>query len=161
MTVIQVRPATLADLPAVAALFDSYRQFYEQPPSLEAAATFIRARMENSESTILVAEDTEATATSTTTPSGPLGFCQLYPSFCSVEIAPIFVLYDLFVTPAARGAGAGKALLLAAHDHATAQGARRLDLTTAKTNRTAQALYESLGWVRDEVFYAYNLRVKR
>jgi len=157
MTAIQVRPATLADLPVVAALFDRYRQFYEQPPALEAAATFIRARMENSESTILVAEDITATATA----SGPLGFCQLYPSFCSVEIAPIFVLYDLFVTPAARGAGAGKALLRAAHDHAAAHGAKRLDLTTAKTNHTAQALYESLGWVRDEVFYAYNLRVKR
>ncbi len=159
MTAIQVRPATLADLPVVAALFVSYRQFYEQPPALEAATRFIQARMENSESTILVAEDTTATATATT--SGPLGFCQLYPSFCSVEMAPIFVLYDLFVPPAARGTGAGKALLLAAHDHAAAQGAKRLDLTTAKTNHTAQALYKSLGWVRDEVFYAYNLRVKR
>jgi len=157
MTAIQVRPATLVDLPAVAALFDSYRQFYEQPPALEAAVAFIQARMENHESTILVAEDTTATAAT----SSPLGFCQLYPSFCSVEMAPIFVLYDLFVTPAARGTGAGKALLLAAHDHATAQGAKRLDLTTAKTNHTAQALYKSLGWVRDEVFYAYNLRVKR
>lgn len=156
MSAIQVRPATLVDLATLASLFDSYRQFYEQPPALEAATRFIRARMENGESTILVAEDTTATATA----SGPLGFCQLYPSFCSVEMAPIFVLYDLFVTPAARGAGAGKALLLAAHDHAAAQGAKRLDLTTAKTNHTAQALYESLGWVRDEVFYAYNLRVK-
>ena len=158
MTAIQVRPAKLADLPAVAALFDSYRQFYEQPPALEAAVAFIRARMENGESTILVAEDT--TATTTATASSPLGFCQLYPSFCSVEMAPIFVLYDLFVTPTARGVGVGKALLLAAHDHAAAQGAKRLDLTTAKTNHTAQALYESLGWVRDDVFYAYNLRVK-
>ncbi len=159
MPTLSVRPATLVDLPHLASLFDSYRQFYEQPPALEAATRFIRARMENSESTILVAEDTTATATATT--SGPLGFCQLYPSFCSVEMAPIFVLYDLFVTPAARGAGAGKALLRAAHDHAAAHGAKRLDLTTAKTNHTAQALYESLGWVRDEVFYAYNLRVKR
>lgn len=155
MTAIQVRPAKLADLPAVATLFDSCRQFYEQTSALEVAAAFIRARMENGESTILVAEDTAVKAPS------PLGFCQLYPSFCSVEMTPIFVLYDLFVTPAARGAGAGKALLLAAHDHAAVQGAKRLDLTTAKTNRTAQALYESLGWVRDEVFYAYNLRVKR
>ncbi|HPH14661.1 MAG TPA: GNAT family N-acetyltransferase [Burkholderiaceae bacterium] len=157
MTAIQVRPATLADLPIVASLFDSYRQFYKQLPARETAATFIRARMENGESTILLAEDTTPTATA----SGPLGFCQLYPSFCSVEMAPIFVLYDLFVTPAARGAGAGKALLLAAHDHAATQGAKRLDLTTAKTNHTAQSLYESLGWVRDEVFYAYNLRVNR
>jgi len=37
----------------------------------------------------------------------------------------------------------------------------RMDLTTAKTNHAAQALYESLGWVRDEVFFAYNRRVQR
>ena len=30
------------------------------------------------------------------------------------------------------------------------------DLTTAKTNLPAQALYESMGWIRDEVFYTYN-----
>ena len=29
-------------------------------------------------------------------------------------------------------------------------------LTTAKTNTQAQALYESQGWMRDEIFYAYN-----
>jgi ribosomal protein S18 acetylase RimI-like enzyme len=155
MTRLSVRQATLADLAPVATLFDSYRQFYEQPPALEAAVRFIRARMENDESTILVAEDTTAAA------PGPVGFCQLYPSFCSVELAPIFVLYDLFTTPAARGAGVGKALLLAAHNHAAKQGAKRLDLTTAKTNQTAQRLYASLGWVRDEVFDAYNLRVTR
>jgi hypothetical protein len=31
----------------------------------------------------------------------------------------------------------------------------RLELTTARTNKTAQAAYESLGWQRDEVYYAY------
>ena len=30
-----------------------------------------------------------------------------------------------------------------------------MDLTTARNNATAQSLYESLGWVRDEVFYTY------
>jgi ribosomal protein S18 acetylase RimI-like enzyme len=35
----------------------------------------------------------------------------------------------------------------------------RLDLTTAKNNHTAQSLYESLGWVRDEIFYAYNKQI--
>jgi len=34
-----------------------------------------------------------------------------------------------------------------------------MDLTTAKTNLPAQSLYEALGWVRDEVFYAYNRQI--
>ena len=28
-----------------------------------------------------------------------VGFCQLYPTFCSVKAAPTYTLYDLFVSP--------------------------------------------------------------
>jgi ribosomal protein S18 acetylase RimI-like enzyme len=34
-----------------------------------------------------------------------------------------------------------------------------MDLTTAKTNLQAQALYESLGWLRDEVFLTYSREI--
>ena len=64
-------------------------------------------------------------------------------------------LYDLFVVPDARRLGVGRALLLAAEAHARATGHARMDLTTARNNLRAQALYESLGWVRDEVFLTY------
>lgn len=140
------RPATLADLPALAPLFDAYRQFYEQAPDLALATRFISARMERQESVVLVAERAGRL----------LGFCQLYPSFCSVLAQPIYVLYDLFVDPAARKTGAGKALLLAAEAHARQEGMARMDLTTAHTNTTAQSLYAALGWERDQVFMAYN-----
>ena len=85
-----------------------------------------------------------------------IGFCQIYPSFCSVIAAKTGVLYDLFVDSCARKTGAGRALMLAAHNYAANNGMARLDLTTAKDNVKAQALYESLGWVRDEVFFAYS-----
>lgn len=138
------------DLPAVARLFDSYRQFYEQPHDLALAQRFMTERFERKESVVLVAQGTEGDL---------VGFCQLYPSFCSVEAAPIYTLYDLFVSPAARRSGAGRALLLAAEARAKADGKTRMDLTTARTNFQAQALYESLGWQRDEVFFAYSRRV--
>jgi ribosomal protein S18 acetylase RimI-like enzyme len=32
-----------------------------------------------------------------------------------------------------------------------------MTLSTARTNLTAQSLYESLGWERDEEFLVYNL----
>lgn len=149
MTSLSVRLATLDDLPAVAALFDAYRQFYEQPADAALALDFIGSRMRNRESVILVAGAAEG--------SSPLmGFCQLYPGFCSVIAQPIYTLYDLYVAPASRKSGAGRALMQAAHAHARQHGFARLDLTTARTNRTAQALYESLGWVRDDIFLAYN-----
>lgn len=147
---VSTREARQGDLAAVASLFDQYRQFYEQAPDAALALQFITERFANKESVLLVAQDEVGAL---------LGFCQLYPSFCSVEVQPIYVLYDLFVAPAARKTGAGRQLLLAAEARARADGKARMDLTTAKTNHTAQALYESLGWVRDEVFYAYNRRV--
>ncbi|MDT8991929.1 GNAT family N-acetyltransferase [Curvibacter sp. APW13] len=144
---VSIRPATADDLPAVANLFDQYRQFYEQAPDAALALQFITERFARQESVLLVAQDDAGAL---------VGFCQLYPSFCSVEAKPIYVLYDLFVTPSARKTGAGRALMQAAEARARADGKARMDLTTAKTNLRAQSLYESLGWVRDEVFYAYN-----
>ena len=49
--------------------------------------------------------------------------------------------------------------MLAAHEYAAIHNMARLDLTTAKNNHAAQALYESLGWVRDEVFYTYSKEI--
>jgi ribosomal protein S18 acetylase RimI-like enzyme len=150
MNPVTTRTATLADLPIIAPLFDAYRQFYDQAPDLALATRFIRDRIQNSESVILLAVSADGQT---------IGFCQLYPTFCSVEANPIYSLYDLFVTPSARRSGAGKALLQAAEALAARDGKARLDLTTAKTNQPAQAAYEALGWVRDEVFYAYSRRV--
>ena len=70
--------------------------------------------------------------------------------------APIFVLYDLYVLPAARSLGAARALMHAAEDEARQRGCVRLDLSTAKTNLRAQALYESQSWQRDDVYFVYN-----
>jgi ribosomal protein S18 acetylase RimI-like enzyme len=70
-------------------------------------------------------------------------------------------LYDLFVIPNGRRSGAGKQLLLAAEQVALENGKSRMDLSTAKTNLPAQAAYEALGWVRDEVFYTYSKHVRQ
>lgn len=141
-----IHTAIPEDAALIAPLFDAYRQFYEQPADADASLAFITARLERGESVILLARRPDGSA---------LGFCQLYPSFCSVLAAPIYVLYDLFVAPDARRLGVGRALLLAAEAHARATGHARMDLTTARNNLRAQALYESLGWVRDEVFLTY------
>lgn len=151
MSTICTRIATLADLEFIAPLFDAYRQFYEQAPDLALARRFIHDRLQNEESVILLAFSEAGQI---------IGFCQLYPSFCSVEAKPIYSLYDLFVTPATRRSGAGKVLLQAAERLAAANGKARMDLTTAKTNKPAQAAYESLAWVQDEVFYAYSKSIQ-
>jgi ribosomal protein S18 acetylase RimI-like enzyme len=51
----------------------------------------------------------------------------------------------------------GRRLLKAAADFARDAGAARLTLSTALDNTPAQALYESSGWRRDNVFCTYTL----
>lgn len=155
-----VRRAGLADVPLLAPLFDAYRQFYEQPPNLALAQAYLRERLERSESVVLLAEAAAPADASKTTEPKVLGFSQLYPSFCSVQAAPIHVLYDLFVAPEARRSGTARALLTAARAQAQQAGSVRLDLSTARSNTQAQALYESLGWVRDELFWVYSLELR-
>jgi ribosomal protein S18 acetylase RimI-like enzyme len=150
MSNVRTRLASLRDISDVAVLFDEYRQFYEHPADIFLATTYIQERINKNESVIIVADDE----------SRLVGFCQLYPSFCSLMAAPIFCLYDLFVSPRARKSGVGRTLLLAAEHHAAHNGYVRLDLTTAKTNLAAQALYDSLGWVRDEMFFTYSKSIK-
>lgn len=146
----QTKIASVDDLDVVATLFDSYRQFYEQQPDPVAARDFIRERIERDESVILLALNEQGEA---------MGFCQLYPLFCSIEAKPIYQLSDLYVVPAARKLGVGRRLLLAAEQLSAAHGKVRMELTTARNNRAAQSVYESLGWVRDEIYYAYSKRV--
>jgi ribosomal protein S18 acetylase RimI-like enzyme len=91
----------------------------------------------------------------------PLGFVQLYPSFCSVDAIRILILYDLYVVAAARCRGLGEALMRRATDFAIETGVSRLDLLTAKDNFPGQALYEKLGYRRtNEDFYAYSLELR-
>jgi ribosomal protein S18 acetylase RimI-like enzyme len=149
MNPVLTRIACLNDVSAIAILFDAYRQFYQQKPNLPLATEFIRQRLQHNESTIIVAEQAESL----------LGFCQLFPSFCSVEAVRIAILYDLYVRPEARRTGTGKALLIAAGEHTSKNGFARLELSTAINNLSAQSLYETQGWVRNESFFYYSKSV--
>ena len=144
-----VRQAGPADADLVAPLFDAYRQFYEQPSDPGLARAFIAARLENHESVIFLAERA----------GRPVGFVQLYPLFSSTAARPrrLWLLNDLFVAPEARGAGVGRALMERARRLAEETGAVGLELATARGNATAQRLYESLGYRRDDGFLRYEL----
>ena len=147
---IQYRQAAQPDLIATARLFDLYRQFYGCESDLQAAEAWLTSNVSEQRSVVLLAVD-EA--------SSLLGFTQLYPALCSVDLVRYFVLYDLYVAETARRRGVGRGLMMAAKDWALAAGAARLDLETAHDNRGAQALYEGLGYVRDDVFYKYSLEL--
>ena len=147
---VTVRLAEVRDLDQLADIFDQYRQFYDCPSDLGAARGWLAENIETERSTIFTA-DSDAQL---------LGFTQLYPALCSVDLVDYFVLYDLFVIQAARRQGIARALMNAASEWAKNQGAARLDLETARDNIPGQALYKDLGYELDEVFLKFSLDLR-
>ncbi|WJG09365.1 GNAT family N-acetyltransferase [Aliiglaciecola sp. LCG003] len=144
---MQIRSATFDDLASLAQLFDGYRVYYQQNSDMLIATRFIAERLTQRDSTIFVAQEDE----------GPLlGFVQLYPIFSSVKAQKSLLLNDLFVTPSARRAGVARALMQKAKRYAKKQLACWIMLQTEHSNHNAQALYESLGYKKDQdCFYYY------
>jgi ribosomal protein S18 acetylase RimI-like enzyme len=145
-----VKAVVASDLDELATLFAGYLAFYQVPRPVEVIGEFLAARLRNGDSTLLLARDAAGVAQ---------GFVQLYPFLSSLALAPAFLLSDLFVSPNARRQGVGEVLMNAARAHAEANGACGLQLETAKTNVAGQALYERLGYVKDEVYLTYWLSV--
>ncbi len=144
---MQVRRAHMDDLDEVTRLFARYRIFYGQISDLDAARQFIQMRFQQGDSTILIALDELR----------GVGFTQLYPSFSSVSMKRVWILNDLFVEETARCQGVGTQLMQAAESFARQTGAVIIALSTQMANQKAQSLYESRGYVKDEVFYHYSL----
>jgi len=146
---MQVTLASLEDLDEVSRLFDQYRVFYNQSSDLDAATKFLQERFQNQDSTDLIARDCDRV----------VGFTQLYPSFSSVSMKRVWILNDLFVDALYRKQGIAKLLMNAAEQFARQSGAVRLVLATQISNVAAQALYESLGYIKDQDFNHFALRL--
>jgi GNAT superfamily N-acetyltransferase len=145
---------TLADSKRVrdiAELFNDYRIFYRQEADIESAVTFLQARFDNKDSVIYTASDD----------SQLTGFVQLYPGFSSVSMQRIWILNDLFVREPDRLKGVARQLMGAARKHALDTNALRLQCATETGNVCAQRLYESLGYLKDEAFHHYALRLEQ
>ncbi|GAB2801045.1 GNAT family N-acetyltransferase [Halomonas shantousis] len=142
-----IRPATVAGLDNLSRLLDDYRRFYGQSGDVAAARAYLVQRFALGDSRLLVHEG-----------NGTLtGFVQLYPGLSTVSLGPRWTLADLYVSSEVRGQGIGTALMRAADALAASQGVHRLTLNTQVHNHTAQRLYASLGWKRNDAFYAYTL----
>lgn len=147
MAPLDIARAGTDDLADWMPLFAGYLRFYGKPVDEARIAGFLRERLARGDSAVFLARHGAAA----------IGFVQLYPCFASLSLARSWILNDLFVQPQARGVGAGRALMLAAHTLARDTGAAELFLQTAGDNTTAQKLYEGLGWKRDDAFLVYTL----
>lgn len=75
----------------------------------------------------------------------PSGYAIFFYTFSSFEAAPSLYLEDLFVEPAARRCGVGRALLEQVARVAVERGCRRMEWAVLDWNRPAMEFYERLG----------------
>jgi ribosomal protein S18 acetylase RimI-like enzyme len=144
---MKITQAALQDIKQIAALFNQYRQFYNQSSDQDGAETYLTKRLKKEESIIFLAKDEERC----------VGFVQLYPTYSSIHMKRAWILNDLFVAESSRKKGVGEKLLDAAMVLAKETGAASIALSTASDNEKAQRLYERKGYVRDQQFYHYEL----
>jgi len=134
-----VRRATAADAAAIGRLLHDFNTEYDDPtPGPGKLAGRIGQLLAGGDTAVLLAG------------SGPDGLAVLRfrPALWSEGLE--CYLAELYVVPAMRGRGLGRALMNAAMDLARAEGADYMDLGTAETDVAARALYESLGFSNRE-----------
>lgn len=141
---MKIIKAAVDHIALIAPLLDQYRIFYKQDSNLVAAKIFLEERFSKNESIIFLAFEQDES----------IGFIQLYTSFSSVSLKPVFILNDLFVAPNYRGKKVGELLLTRAKEYCKEKEYKGLALETA-TNNPAQQLYERLGWKRDTDCFHY------
>ena len=136
---MSVRAAGRADAEAVGRLLHDFNtEFEDVTPGPERLAERVVELIAGGETVVLLAGD------------GPDGLAVL--RFRRSIWTPGLECYlaELYVAPAERGRGLGRALMQAAIALARDAGADTMDLGTNETDTAARALYESLGFTQLE-----------
>ena len=115
-------------------LYDFNREFDEPTPAPSALAERIRRLLEGGDTLILLAGD------------GPDGLAVLRFRAAIWSAGLECYLAELYVVPASRGQGLGRALMEAAMRQARDRGAGTMDIGVNEPDLAARHLYESLGF---------------
>jgi ribosomal protein S18 acetylase RimI-like enzyme len=133
-----IRPASAADAAAVAVLLHAFNSEYDEPtPGVEALAGHYRELLDSGELGVLLAGEGD-------------GFSQFRLKRSHCTGLPDAYVEELYVIPARRGEGIGRALLEATIEAAREAGATHVDLTTGEEDVAARGLYESAGFTNRE-----------
>lgn len=132
-----VIPATVADVPTILHLIQSLAEYEKLSHEVVATEDSLRAALfgEHPGAECLIARDHGA----------PVGFALYFHNFSTFLSRRGLYLEDLFVEPAHRGKGYGKALLQHLARIAVARGCGRLEWSVLDWNAPAIGFYESLG----------------
>lgn len=134
--------ASVADVAAIAPLFDAYRAFFTGGNRLDESRRFLEERLARDESVVFVACDAERT----------VGFIALYPLWSSWYCRRIWFLSDLYVKEDARKRGVGRSLVERVIEHARETKAVSVMVELPRREPHLEEFYRRLGFGRDEVF---------
>src|SRR5690606_7178215 len=87
----------------------------------------------------------------------PVAYAITFDTYSSFLARPTFFLEDLFVKPAARGKGVGRAFFRFFAREAIARDCGRMEWMVLDWNELAIDFYERLGATRLEEWYTYRL----
>lgn len=136
--VLEIRPATAADIPTLVALMSAFYAESDFPLSVGPATAAFQA---------LLAEPRLGGAWLAELDGTAVGHVVLTLCF-SMEYGGLRgFIDDLYVHPAARGQGAGASLLATARAAAVERGVRALHVEVGPANQTARRLYARAGYV--------------
>ncbi|MET3724419.1 GNAT family N-acetyltransferase [Sphingomonas trueperi] len=136
----QIRFATPADVPQILGFVRELAEFEREPDAVVATEPMLEAA--------LFGPRPAAEAVIAETEDGvPLGFALFFQNFSTWTGLPGMYLEDLYVTPAARGAGVGKALLRHLADIAVTRGYARFEWSVLDWNQPAIDFYRAMGAV--------------
>jgi ribosomal protein S18 acetylase RimI-like enzyme len=134
-----VRRATVADAPTIGRLLHDFNTEYDDPtPGPDRLAERMRELLAGGDTAVVLGG---------TGPDG-LAVLRFRPSIWTPALE--CYLAELYVAPAHRGRGLGRALLNEAMELARREGADYMDLGTSEADVAARALYESLGFSNRE-----------
>jgi ribosomal protein S18 acetylase RimI-like enzyme len=130
-----VRCAQVSDAHAIAGLLHDFnREFDEPAPPVPALATRVARLLEGGDTVVLLVGD------------GPDGLAVLRFRAAIWTSGLECYLAELYVVPARRGHGLGRALMDAALQEASERGADTMDIGVDEPDLAARNLYESLGF---------------
>ena len=134
---LSIRPATPADLPLIADLIRALADYEELAHAVRFDEAVLGAKLFGPRPYAeVVIGEVDGTAQ---------GFALFFHNFSTFEGKPGLYLEDLFVRPAARGVGLGKALLAHLAGLTVARDCARLEWSVLDWNAPAIGFYRSLG----------------
>lgn len=147
---VQVRLAGRDDADATGRLLYAFnREFGEPSPAPSVLAERMRQLLDGGDTLVLLVGDRPAGPDGPAGPAGPqepdgLAVLRFRAAIWSTGLE--CYLAELYVSPARRGQGLGRALMEAALREARDRGADTMDIGVDEPDRVARHLYESLGF---------------